>query len=106
MAFMQDKFFAGSVSRVILGATIATCVVAAVAASPSATAVTKAPVASAMKGAVSLSAGEVVRPLAPGAGIRVGRAYGVEDEDCTIVFMPARDARGRETYTKSVSCAD
>lgn len=106
MAFTQDKLFSGSLSRIVLGVTLATCVVAAVAASPSATAVIKSPVAPAMKGAISLGGADIVRPLAPGAGIRVGRAYGAEDEDCTIVFMPTRDAKGRETYSKSVSCAD
>jgi hypothetical protein len=106
MAFTQDNFFAGSVSRIILGATIATCVVAAVAASPSASAIMQSPATPAVKGSISVGGSDVVRPLAPGAGIRVGRAYGVEDEDCTIVFMPNKDARGRETYSRSVSCAD
>ena len=106
MAFTQDKAFSGSLSRIVLGATIATCVVAAVAASPSVAVVTKTPAATVMKGSISLGGAEVVRPLAPGAGIRVGRAYGAEDEDCTLVFMPTKDSKGRETYTKSVSCAD
>jgi hypothetical protein len=69
-------------------------------------AIMQSPATPAVKGSISVGGSDVVRPLAPGAGIRVGRAYGVEDEDCTIVFMPNKDARGRETYSRSVSCAD
>ena len=103
MAVTLDNPFSSRTSRLVLGSAVAMCLVAAVAAAPSASTgfAAKSPV----KAAITLN-NDAIRPLAPGAGIRVGRAYGAEDEDCTIVFMPAKDAKGRETYTKSVSCAD
>ncbi|MGZ9115974.1 MAG: hypothetical protein ACXW3V_03400 [Methylocystis sp.] len=47
-----------------------------------------------------------MRPLAHGPAIRVGRAYGAEDEDCTLVITPKADERGRVRYMRSVSCAN
>ncbi|MDP3553864.1 MULTISPECIES: hypothetical protein [unclassified Methylocystis] len=47
-----------------------------------------------------------MRPLARGPAIRVGRAYGAEDEDCTLVITPKADERGRVRYMRSVSCAN
>jgi len=47
-----------------------------------------------------------MRPVARGPAIRVGRAYGAEDEDCTLVITPKADERGRVRYMRSVSCAN
>ncbi|WP_246720003.1 hypothetical protein [Methylocystis sp. H62] len=61
--------------------------------------------ATGVQAAVSLS--DVgMRPLAHGPAIRVGRAYGAEDEDCTLVITPKADERGRVRYMRSVSCAN
>ncbi|MFO1125397.1 MAG: hypothetical protein U1E25_09045 [Methylocystis sp.] len=46
------------------------------------------------------------RPLARGSAVRVGRAYGAEDEDCTLVITPRADESGRVRYMRSVSCAN
>ena len=61
--------------------------------------------AAAVKAAVSLN-DDGMRPLARGPAIRVGRAYGAEDEDCTLVLKPSTDERGRVRYMRSVTCAN
>ena len=61
--------------------------------------------ATAVKAAVSLN-DEGLRPLARGPAIRVGRAFGAEDEDCTLVLKPSTDERGRVRYMRSVTCAN
>jgi len=102
MANTRDITFAGRTTRIILGATIASCLVAAVAAAPSAPTGLKdhaAPV----KAAVSLNDG-AIRPLAPGQGIQVSRAYDESDEDCTLILTPKTDAKGKTRYLRSVSC--
>jgi hypothetical protein len=93
-------------SRIVLGATVATCLAAAVAAAPTApTGLTGQSVARSVKAAISLN-DEGLRPLARGPAIQVGRAFGVEDEDCTLVITPKADERGRIRYMRSVSCAN
>ena len=65
----------------------------------------KIPLLAAVKAAVSLN-DDGLRPLARGPAIRVGRAYGAEDEDCTLVIKPSTDERGRVRYMRSVTCAN
>ncbi|MEF3366606.1 hypothetical protein V3H18_08680 [Methylocystis sp. 9N] len=106
MAVSRESTFASRTSRIILGLTVATCVVAAVAAAPSApTGLKGESVAAAVQAAVSLN-DDGLRPLARGPAIRVGRAYGAEDEDCTLVITPKADEKGRVRYMRSVSCAN
>jgi len=95
MAVSRESPFASRTSRIILGFTVAICAVAAVAAAPSATSEPKnRSVATGVQAAVSLN--DVgLRTLARGPAIRVGRAYGAEDEDCTLVITPKADDRGR-----------
>ena len=58
-----------------------------------------------VKAAISLN-GDVIRPLAPGPGIRVGRAFDGEDEDCTLVMTPQTDAKGHAVYARELSCVN
>lgn len=104
MAGSFDSPLASRTSRIVLGITVATCFAAAVAASPSPSAL-KPSAATAVTAAVSLN-DDSLRPLARGPAIRVGRAYGAEDEDCTLVLTPRTDARGRVEYMRSVTCAN
>lgn len=106
MAVTRESPLASRMSRIVLGATVATCLAAAVAAAPTApTALTGQSAARSVKAAVSLN-DEGLRPLARGPAIQVGRAFGVEDEDCTLVMTPKADERGRVRYMRSVSCAN
>lgn len=104
MAVTRESPFASRMSRFVLGVTIACGVCAAVAAAPTAPSV-KTTSATAVKAAVSLN-DDGLRPLARGPAIRVGRAFGAEDEDCTLVLKPSTDERGRVRYMRSVSCAN
>lgn len=109
MAVTRESPFASPMSRIVLGATVATCLAAAVAAAPTAptgpTGLTGQSAARSVKAAISLNE-EGLRPLARGPAIQVGRAFGVEDEDCTLVMTPKADERGRVRYMRSVSCAN
>lgn len=105
MAVSRESPFANRTSRIILGVTVAISAVAAVAAAPSASDPKTQSLATGVQAAVSLN--DVgLRPLARGTAIRVGRAYGAEDEDCTLVITPKADDRGRVRYMRSVSCAN
>lgn len=104
MAVTRESPFASRMSRIVLGATIACGLVAAVAAAPT-TPATKVQSVAAVRAAVSLN-DDGLRPLARGPAIRVGRAYGAEDEDCTLVLKPSTDERGRVRYMRSVTCAN
>ena len=103
MALTQENPLASRTSRLVLGSAIAMCLGAAVAAAPSAS--TGTAVKSPVKAAISVN-GDVIRPLAPGAGIRVGRAFDGEDEDCTLVMTPKTDAKGRTVYDRELSCVN
>ena len=105
MAVTRESPFASRTSRIVLGFTVAVGLCAAVAASPSAPTGLKTQSAAAVKAAVSVN-DDGMRPLARGPAIRVGRAYGVEDEDCTLVIKPSTDERGRVRYMRSVTCAN
>ena len=105
MAVSRESPLASRTSRIILGFTVAVCAVAAVAAAPSAFDPKSQSAATGVQAAVSLN--DVgMRPLARGPAIRVGRAYGAEDEDCTLVITPRADESGRVRYMRSVSCAN
>ncbi|QGM97031.1 hypothetical protein [Methylocystis parvus] len=104
MAVMRESPFASRTSRIVLGATIAFGLVAAVAAAPTAPA-SKVQSAAAVQAAVSVN-DDGMRPLAHGPAIRVGRAYGAEDEDCTLVLKPSTDEHGRVRYMRSVTCTN
>lgn len=103
MAVTLDNPFSSRTSRLVLGSAIAMCLGAAVAAAPSAPTATT--VKSPVKAAISLN-GDVIRPLAPGPGIRVGRAFDGEDEDCTLVMTPKTDAKGHTAYDRELSCVN
>ncbi|MBM3563590.1 MAG: hypothetical protein FJX48_10700 [Alphaproteobacteria bacterium] len=104
MVVSRESLFASRTSRIVLGLTVVFCAVAAVAAAPSASAPNRS-VATGVQAAVSLN--DVgLRPLARGSAVRVGRAYGAEDEDCTLVITPRADESGRVRYMRSVSCAN
>lgn len=105
MAVMRESPFVSRTSRLVLGVTIATCVVAAVAAAPSAPSGLKGQPAASVQAEISLN-DDGLRPLARGPALRVGRAFGVEDEDCTLVIKPSADERGRVRYQRSVTCAN
>ncbi|MBI1981576.1 MAG: hypothetical protein HYS63_08515 [Methylocystis sp.] len=105
MAVSRESPFASRTSRIVLGLTVVFSAVAAVAAAPSASSPKSQSAATGVQAAVSLN--DVgLRPLARGSAIRVGRAYGAEDEDCTLVIMPKADESGRVRYMRSVSCAN
>ena len=104
MAVMRESPFASRLSRIVLGSTVAVGLCAAVAAAPSVPTV-KGQSAAAVQAAVSLN-DDGLRPLARGPAIRVGRAFGAEDEDCTLVLKPSTDERGRVRYMRSVTCAN
>ncbi len=104
MAVMRESPIASRLSRIVRGFTVAAGLCAAVAASPSVPAV-KGQSSAAVKAAVSLN-DDGLRPLARGPAIRVGRAFGAEDEDCTLVLKPSTDERGRVRYMRSVTCAN
>lgn len=105
MAVSLDRPLASRTSRIVLGATVATCLVAAVAAAPTAPPLKVTSAAPSVSAAVSLN-DSGMRPLAKGAAIRIGRAYGAEDEDCTLVLTPKAGERGRVQYSRSVTCAN
>ncbi len=92
MAVTRESPFATRTSRIVLGFTVATSLCAAVAAAPSAPTGLKGPSTAPVKATVSLN-DDGLRPLARGPAIRVGRAYGAEDEDCTLVITPATEVR-------------
>lgn len=104
MAVTRESPFASRTSRIVLGVTVAFGLCAAVAAAPTAP-VAKGQSVAAVKAAVSLN-DDGLRPLARGPAIRVGRAYGAEDEDCTLVLKPSTDEHGRVRYMRSVTCAN
>jgi hypothetical protein len=105
MAVARESTFTSRSSRIVLGFTVALGLCAAVAAAPTAPAV-KGRSPAAFKAEVSLVDETGMRPLARGPAIRVGRAYGAEDEDCTLVLKPSTDERGRVKYMRSVTCAN
>lgn len=105
MAVTRESPIASRMSRIVLGFTVVIGLCAAVAAAPSAPTGLKGQSAAAVKAAVSLN-DDGLRPLARGPAIQVGRAYGAEDEDCTLVITPSTDERGRVRYKRSVSCAN
>lgn len=104
MAVTRESMIASRTSKVILGFTVAIGLCAAVAAAPTAPAEPKGQSA-AVKAAVSLN-DDGLRPLARGPAIQVGRAFGAEDEDCTLIIRPSTDEKGRVRYMRSVSCAN
>jgi len=104
MAVTRESMIASRTSRVVLGFTVAIGLCAAVAAAPTAPTEMKGQ-AVAVRAAVSLN-DDGLRPLARGPAIKVGRAYGAEDEDCTLVIKPSTDERGRVRYMRNVSCAN
>ncbi|HEY8161019.1 MAG: hypothetical protein ACR650_00865 [Methylocystis sp.] len=104
MAVTRESPFASRTSRIVLGCTVGFGLCAAVAAAPTAP-VMKGQSTAAVKAAVSLN-DDGLRPLARGPAIKVGRAYGAEDEDCTLVLKPSTDERGRVRYMRSVTCAN
>jgi hypothetical protein len=105
MAVSRESPFASRMSRIVLGLTVAIGAAAAVAAAPSTSDLKNRSTATGVQAAVSLN--DIgMRPLARGPAIRVGRAYGAEDEDCTLVITPKDDERGRVRYMRSVSCAN
>ncbi len=103
MAVTRESPFASRTSRIVLGFTVAIGLCAAVAAAPTAPTVRQS--SAAVQAAVSVN-DDGLRPLARGPAIRVGRAYGAEDEDCTLVLKPSTDERGRVRYMRSVTCAN
>jgi hypothetical protein len=106
MSATRDAFLASRVSRVILAVTAVMSLGAAVAAAPAAPP-SQNMVASPVEKA-RLDPGEQVqgvRPLAQGAGIRVGRAYDAEDEDCTLIITQTPDANGHMRVTRRIACA-
>lgn len=106
MAKTRDYPFASRTSQIVLALTVATSFCAAVAAAPS---------ASTVKGDISIAEpvktviGEDVkgmRPLGRGPAIKIGRAYGEDDEDCTLAVTTATDSSGKVHTARSVSCAN
>jgi hypothetical protein len=104
MAVTRDNPFSSRTSRIILGLTVACGLCAAVAAAPTAP-TAKGQSSATVRAAVSLN-DDGLRPLARGPAIKVGRAYGAEDEDCTLVLKPSTDERGRVRYMRSVTCTN
>lgn len=103
MAITRESPVASRLSRIVLGATVVIGLCAAVAAAPSMP--TTKGSSTAVQAAVSLN-DDGMRPLARGPAIRVGRAFGAEDEDCTLVLKPSADEHGRVRYMRSVTCAN
>jgi len=99
-------------SHFVLAATIVAGLCAAFAAAPSAAPVkgelTVAPTAKVLGNArVRIDEdARAFRPLGRGPAIKVGRAYGADDEDCTVAVTTSVDAKGRSHVSRSLSCAD
>jgi len=47
-----------------------------------------------------------LRPLGDGPALKIGRAYGAEDEDCTIAVAKSTDESGRVRVKRSVACVN
>ncbi len=105
MAVSLESPLATRTSRIVLSFTVAICAVAAVAAAPSTTVLKGQSGARSVSAAVSLN-DDGMRPLARGTAIRVGRANGAEDEDCTLVITPKADGQGHIRYMRAVNCAN
>ena len=107
MAVTLENPLANRTSRIVLALTVATSLCAAIAAAPSASASKssdsdlaaprKATESETMKG---------MRPLGRGPAIHVGRAYDVEDEDCTLAVIKTTDKSGRVLVRGNVACAN
>ncbi len=105
MAVTRESPIASRSSKIVLGVTVAFGLCAAVAAAPTSPTGLKEQSSAAVKAAVSLN-DDGMRPLARGPAIKVGRAFGAEDEDCTLVLKPSTDEHGRVRYMRSVTCAN
>lgn len=103
----RDSFLSTRAARIVLALTAITSLCAAVAAAPSEPArmAQDAPIAVPIKAAFGDSATQL-KPLGRGPAILVGRAYGAEDEDCTVAITRVRDRNGNVHVTRGVACAN
>jgi len=103
--FASD-LFKGRNSKLVLAATVAAGVAAAIASAPSSSIGRESDPAPALRQLGVEQAEQGVRPLASGPAMRLGRAYGAEDEDCTVVVTKSPDGAGRMRVKRAVTCAD
>jgi hypothetical protein len=107
MAVFRENPFAGRTSGIVLALTVATSLCAAIAAAPSASASkSNASALAPSPKAIEIEAMTGLRPFGRGPAIRVGRAYDVEDEDCTIALRVIADKNGRVHVQRDVACAN
>lgn len=106
MARTRIKTATNRTTRIVLALTAAMSLCAAMAAAPSALAIKgEVSVAKPLKAYLGDDASGI-RPLGRGSAIRVGRAYGADDEDCTVAVMQSADDSGHVRVRRSVSCAN
>jgi hypothetical protein len=107
MAVTRENPLANRVSRIILALTAATSLCVVIAAAPSASASkSNASALAASPKATEIETVTAMRPLGRGPAIRDGRAYDVEDEDCTRAVVSTADKNGRIRVMNNVACAN
>jgi hypothetical protein len=111
MVVSRDNPFASRTSRAVLAITAAAGICAAIAATPSASVGKENSVATTAKnltraGVTSGEPAKGMRPLGSGPTIRVGRAFDVEDEDCTLAVTKVPERSGQVHVTRSLTCVN
>ena len=92
-----------TLSRIVVGVTLAAGFGAAVAATPSLGARSEAPALPMERAAFGDSA-TALRPFGSGPAILVGRAYGPDDEDCVLAVTRVEGADGRFSVARGIAC--
>jgi hypothetical protein len=97
------QFRVSRISQIVLGLTIAKGLCAAVAAAPS-----KQTLGPNIMGSVTVepTLNEAPRPFGKGPVMKIGRAFGPEDEDCVTVITERADANGKLHAVRQLSCAN
>ncbi len=104
---LRDNPLSSRASRIVLALTAVIGLCAAVAAAPSPPSVKD--MESSVAVPIKAAFGDIatsLKPLGRGPAIRVGRAYGAEDEDCILAVTQVTDATGRVHVTRGVACAN
>lgn len=104
----REKLLSSRAARIVFALTAVTSLCAAVAAAPSEPA-RMSPADPTIAVPIKAAFGDratALRPLGRGPAILVGRAYGSEDEDCTVAITRVRDRNGNVHVTRGMACAN